>query len=599
MRSCTAAFIWIALSIQMAMAQPLTNGVALTYIAPENQLFYRMRYDNGGYREFQRSLDDLTYMHGAGGWRARFGRDGIITVSGRGRQGPERYVFDKGRLVSCALPGETNSFAYSEKRIPPDDAEPPYHFGSMQEAAWHAKTRAKTPKSIAKLLKGKWKKSGRLRWPFDNPNENGFLYASLALLSLYFTVFRRRSLSILGGVLFFAFFVPVVMTASRGSLLALLIGLLPSCIVHFRRIVKSRWTYIALAVAMAIAAAWFSIHGTKLLTRGFSGKSAWSNETRLSMWRMASPMMADAPGGWKINSGKAYLDWYEDFECFTAPGSLINDHLSKMVRMSWTFRGIYIFCWAILGVGLFLMAFKTGNAVPAGMVAMSAVAAWFNPLMVNKWLWIVPFVSLVPALVFDKPWKFRKLWGWSAIVACCVTAVAIGTIVYLANSTQRPYGLSIHVEGPRVCVRSANPVAWVVDDGISLGGAFASKELRAGVVRSPNSGGVGYVRSCADLPKRRINRLVLGGDAGDEWLRAVSSNPELREYLPAEVVFISPPFPPSAIPGALFSCARVKYVTGEFNARYSREFDNPQSFVEVVPAMELYLSGWPRYVLHR
>ena len=41
----------------------------------------------------------------------------------------------------------------------------------------------------------------------------------------------------------------------------------------------------------------------------------------------------------------------------------------------------------------------------------------------------------------------------------------------------------------------------------------------------------------------------------------------------------------------------MRYVTGEFNARYSREFDAPPPFVEVVEGMELYLNGWTRYAL--
>lgn len=596
-RLAAAVTAWLALSAQAIPAQPLTNGVALAYFAPENQLFYRMRYPDGGYREFQRSLDDLSRMDGANGWRARIEKHGVITVSGRSRGTAEKYVFERGRLVSYIAKGKKNSFDYDVARVPMEGSEPPYHFGSRQEAAWHGRQHAKTPKSAAALLKDKWKKSGRLRWPFDNPNENGFLYASLALLSLYLTAFRRRGFVISGVVLSIAFFVPLVMTASRGALLALFVGIMPSAIVHFRTLARSRWTYIVAATAIAIAAVWFSAHGTRLLTRGFNGKSSWSNETRLDMWRMASPMMVDAPGGWEINPGKAYLDWYEDFDRFTAPGSLINDHLSKMVRMSWPIRGIYVFCWAFLGIGLFIVAFKTGNAVPAGMVVMSAVAAWFNPLMINKWLWIVPLACLVLVLVLDRPWRYAKAWGMAAAGAICVVATAVGTIYYLAGGTPRPYGLRIYADGPRVCVRNANPGIWVVDDGLSLGGAFASKELRSGVAMRPGSSGVGYVRRCEDLPMKGFRRLLLGGDAGDNWLRAVSTDERMREHLPKEVVFISPPFPPSAIPPALFASVRVKYVTGEFNARYSREFDAPPPFVEIVPAMELYISGWPRYAL--
>jgi hypothetical protein len=417
----------------------------------------------------------------------------------------------------------------------------------------------------------------------------------LALISLYLTAFRRRALSIAGVALFVAFCVPLVMTASRGAFIALAVGLMPSAVVNFRKLVRSRITYVIAALVVLFTIVWFSVKGAGLLTRGFT-RSSWSNEVRLEMWKMASPMMVDAPSGWKTNSGKAYVGWYEGFDQFTATGSLINDHLSKLVCMSWSMRGVYVFGWFFLGIGLFAMAFKTKNAVPAGMVVASAVAAWFNPLMINRWLWITPITSLLLVLIFEKPWRMWKTWAISAVSAVCVSVAVLMTIVWMGKHLERPYGLAVYADGPRIAIRSQNPDVWVVDDGLTLGSAYASKELRAGLVARPDADGVGYVSSCASLPKKKYRRLVLGGEAGDEWLRAISTDASLRKFLPREVVFISPPFPPSAIPPALFEHSRIKYVTGEFNARYYREFDDPPPFVEIVTGMELYLVDWVRYV---
>ena len=59
--------------------------------------------------------------------------------------------------------------------------------------------------------------------------------------------------------------------------------------------------------------------------------------------------------------------------------------------------------------------------------------------------------------------------------------------------------------------------------------------------------------------------------------------------------------PPSALPPALFDECRVRYVTGEFNARYYPELSGPDAqpppWVEVAPGMELYIMGWMRYAL--
>ena len=264
--------------------------------------------------------------------------------------------------------------------------------------------------------------------------------------------------------------------------------------------------------------------------------------------------------------------------------------------MNWLTRAGYVFGWAVLFFGLLLTSLRTKNAIPAGMVAAFAVATWFNPLMNNRWLWIVPLVSLGLALA-DRPWKDGRRWLLASGGAAVVALVAMGTIVFLAARTPRPYGVQVRADGPRVLIKSQNPSVWIVDDGLSLGGAFACKEMRAHYAAQPHALSCGYVRKCEELPQSRYRRLVLGGAAGDSWLRRICASAEARQNLPKEIVFLSPPFPPSAIPPALLACAKVKYVTGEFNARYCREFDSPPEFVEIVPSMELYLSNWMRYAV--
>ena len=120
---------------------------------------------------------------------------------------------------------------------------------------------------------------------------------------------------------------------------------------------------------------------------------------------------------------------------------------------------------------------------------------------------------------------------------------------------------------------------------------MACKDIRGYYVFYPEAPGVGYVRDVAALPKK-VGRLLLGGNAGDAWLRKLSEDPKARESLPEDVVFISPPFPPSAVPQGLLESCHVTLLVGEFVARYDPEYDNPPQWVQIVPAMELYLSGW-------
>ena len=107
------------------------------------------------------------------------------------------------------------------------------------------------------------------------------------------------------------------------------------------------------------------------------------------------------------------------------------------------------------------------------------------------------------------------------------------------------------------------------------------------------------MRSVENLPKK-VRRLVLAGSAGDEWLRRMSEGGvEAQRSIPEEVVFITPPFPPSALPEPFLKSCKVRLVIGEFVARYSAdEYGNPPPWVTVVPGMELYIDGWMRFVVN-
>ncbi len=178
------------------------------------------------------------------------------------------------------------------------------------------------------------------------------------------------------------------------------------------------------------------------------------------------------------------------------------------------------------------------------------------------------------------------------------TVLALGAqlALYAVGGTPKR-GYPVRVEGGRVYVKGANPQIWIADDGKALGGVMACKDLRGYYVYDPHAPAVGYVRDVKNLPTN-VRRLVLAGDAGDAWLRMMAEGGAAKAgAIPKEVIFISPPFPPSALPEGLLKSCRVRLVIGEFTARYEPEYLRPPSWVTVVPAMELYLTGWMRYVV--
>ena len=289
--------------------------------------------------------------------------------------------------------------------------------------------------------------------------------------------------------------------------------------------------------------------------------------------------------------GRAYLDWYQSLGEVNLPGSLMNEHLTHLVASGLLGRFGWLFAW-LVGLGfLGLFAWRAKNAVPFGVWLMFAVAGWFNPVFANPYLWIVPGLAVGLSL-WMRPWRAVGVKAALVVVGSAVlaTVAILGGLWWIGSGTPAR-GYRVWAQKGRVYVKTLNPRSWVVDDGKALGGVMACKDIRGYYVFRPDAPGVGYVRGVENLPER-VDRLVLAGDAGDAWLRKVCSDPAARERLPKRVTFISPPFPPSAVPQGLLQSCSVMFVVGEFAARYEPEYAKPPPWVRIMPGMELYLPSW-------
>lgn len=600
------------------------DDVSAVYFAPENSILFRMRNPDGSYREFQRTFERPNDLWGMHGWRGKIKGDRVTIKSGSPIAGaPVQYVFQQGRLVSFTYKGVKHDYAYGSPR-PLTAGGMPCVFADEMELV--AKRHAKASKNkeegkgtkkkpvlvkvrgqVERELLKKWAKSGRLRVPFNNPNENGFLYMTIALCASFLFFFRRRAVKITGAVLFVAACGALVMTASRGSFLAFALGLAPVIALKFRTVLRSKGVWVLAGVVLVGAIGWFSFHESRLLTRGFTETSRWSNQMRLELWSTAPKMMADAPNGWgRMHVGRAQMDWYQPLDELALNGSLVNEHLTKLVGLGRLGRFGYLFGWlAALGL-LGFTAWRTRNAVAFGLLAAIGVAGWFNPVFDNRLLWVVPVIGLVLFLVF-RPWKVWRprplliILGASVVLAL---AVQIGVTAW--GGTQPDVrGYPIRVEPNRVYVKGLKPQTWIVDDGSMLGGVFACKDIRGYYAYNPKAPSVGYVRRVRDLPEGKIHCLVLAGKAGGGWLKAFGSRIErerwreadVKAHLPDELVFITPDFAPSALPPPYLENCKSRLIIGEFAAQYESEYAEPPEWVKIVPGAELYLNGWMEYGL--
>ena len=595
---------------------------ASIYIAPENEFLYRMRFPDGSWREFQRSeitsTSPVQKLWSPGNWKGGLReKERLIYVeSGKNVVGGRAlFLFRNGRLVQFEQRGKVGKIPYETPR-PPTAGGPPYYFGDAEfdqpvgaKQRPGAKRAAEGPsRDVQRELKKKWAKSGRLRWPFENPNDNGFLYLSLALLSTALFFVPRRELKIAGGVCFAAASAALVMTVSRGSFLAFAFGLAPAIVLNYRKLSRSKAVWALAGAVLLVAVVWVALH-PDLFTRGFVKKSKWSNETRIEMWTTAPQMIAEAPNGWggmrvnpKYMVGRAYTDWYDSLSQISLSGSLVNDHLTRLVGYSKIGRFTYLFVWFGLLALMSYTAVRTKRAVALGMFMALAVAGWFNAVLMNTWLWCVPAVALVLFLA-GRPWRVWRLQTAGLLVAGAA-ALALCTLVginaYGRATVKRPY--PIFVADGQVRVKGDSPEIWIVDDGKALGGVMSCRDIRRRYLDRPSTPAVGYVRHAEDLPRTKVRRLVLAGDSGRawvEWLQKIAEKGEdVSRLIPQELVFLTPSFPPSELPEDIMKACKVTYAIGEFVARYdTEEFANPPAWVTVVPGMELYIENWMRFAV--
>ena len=595
---------------------------ASIYIAPENEFLYRMRNPNGSYREFQKSeinsTEAIQTLWSPHGWKGavREKENLIFVESGaKVKGGRAVYLFRHGRLVQFEQNGNVQRIPLEMPR-PPTAGGVPYYFGDAEstrpdraaQQSGGARAQKTMAKEVERELKKKWAKSGRLCWPFENPNENGFLFLSLALLSTALFFCAKSGVKIVGGVCFAAASAALVMTASRGAFLAFALGLMPAIVLKFKKLVRSRAVWILAGVVILTAVGWFATHESRLLTRGFTKKTKWSNDTRIEMWATAPQMVAEAPSGWDglhVNPahmvGRAYVDWYDSLFEISLSGSLVNDHLTRLVGYSQVGRFVYLFVWFGLLALMAYTALRTKRAVALGVFVALAVAGWFNAVLMNIYLWGAPLGALVLFLA-GRPWRVWRLrtvclLTGSAAVLAAITLV--GLVAYGRATVKRGY--PIYVADGQVRVKEQAPAIWIVDDGKALGGIFACRDIRRYYLHHPSSPAVGYVRDAKDLPKGEMKRLVLAGNAGKEWLEWLFERVKegTKVAVPEEIVFINPPFMPSELPEEFVKMGKMRYVVGEFAARYyTDEGACPEGLdVIVVPGMELYIKDWMRFAV--
>ena len=572
-------------------AEIATYGSA--YFAPMSSFgFWRMRMPDGVIREF---YQPATWTGGAicsaDGWTGKLRGKGVTVIKGPKEQKPRlEWVFENGTLRLVAVDGVGYGLDYSQ---------PVVYEGEKLVSLW-PKRKELSKKDVR--VKSTWnrRKSKRLFAWFSSPNKSGafFCFLSLAALGVAWQM-RRIWLRVLFGAVGCGCAVLMLLTGSRGAVLAYAAGLAVStCAVAIARQVRVRRLLsvgFGLLLLLGLVFA-FLLQGGGIRARG---AARHSDRTRSALFLAAPRMFLDAPGGWGsryVHVGAAYTNWYQP------PASkdrqvrfnLISDHLTRLVMYGWARGWAYVFAWSALLLTLFLLACRGLSLVPLAVWTAFAVVPFFN-LIYGEGIWVVPACSLL-LLIPGKPWRQIRALAAGVASGVVFSSLLVAGIVLLAFVLPREKP-TIHKDGPRLMIGGSKPEHWIVDDNESLGGISTGQDICRHFRMNPSSPSIGYVQSVADLPQNgSVRHLTLAGEQGRNYLKRAATA-EFKSPLPKSIRFLSPTFPPSAIPDALRERVAIAVVIGEFAARYNREYAEKPRWVSVVKGAEVYLPRWVEYAV--
>lgn len=556
-----------------------------TYFAPSFPGVCRMMGSDGVMREF--SSEDARTFFGPPGWKATVsGETASVEHDLGGKAGKEVFRYSSGTLSEYEVGGKRYRFRFDT--IPALGGRPLPILPEEGEVE---------PADSSDV--DIWASSSRLRLWFASPNAAGVLLAGLALVGAAVFFLAAGKAMWLGLAFMLLMLGGLVLTQSRGGMVAFAVGLTPEILAL---LLRSGWRafrsrILPLIACLLLGGAGVAVtQGTGRYTADVR-KELHSNAdgNRIELWKTSLRMMRDAPRGWgDMHVGLAYDIWYRPLAHRRWLASLINDHLTVMTSMGWTGRWLWVSGWFALVLVLLRHSLRRGllPMVPAVWLAFG-VAAWFNTMMAAWSLWILPVV-----LTGWWTWAVRPWRNWRSSIWPLAASGGMGFVVCLflfwAGNRLPDAKPSVRTDGRCVLLNGDTPRLWVVDDRETLEALTAGIRIRTLYEQKPILPSMGYAVRLADVPKS-VDRLVLAGRSGSDYLAALAAGmaPKARE-----LVFLSPPFGPDRVPQDLLANGGVRMLIGELAARYVDVYgEGPYpSWVTLVKGAELYLPNWPAYV---
>jgi len=332
--------------------------------------------------------------------------------------------------------------------------------------------------------------ASRQDFGFGNPNIAGALFAVL-VLSAFLIPPSNRWLAGLRFALAGAFFSGILLTASRGALIALAIGSFVAWVASgFPRPTMKAFLIGILAVLLLAF-----IFGERSFHRMSSlSPSEGSTTSRLVVYRAIPSMLVSAPMGWGWGNGApAYENWFQNPADHTHFKNLLSTHATWIVEGGVLFALAYLLLWA----AAFLLCSR--NPVALGVVVVWGVSCAFSHVGGVWLLWMVPGLAILQVLCDrcrHSCWPTPRAWGYSLL------AVGGALTLLLSLGFRSASNPEVRYRDKILSVGSQPTQIWFLAPDVSVLGKTYGKEFR-------NLGSFAIVEDWKDIPTQSF--VVLSG----------------------------------------------------------------------------------------
>jgi O-antigen ligase len=343
-----------------------------------------------------------------------------------------------------------------------------------------------------------------LRWSFgfENPNKAAVLFACAVPLCwwLWQAAWRleRRCLKVpallLTAVSLLAAWVSLIMTFSRGGLVAALVGLSyligwrvwqnRTSIVGWQRRAEI-WLSGGLLVILLASTLW---NGLASRSATAVGKDA-SVGNRFELWAGALQMAVEQPRGFgEGQSGNQYMQWYQAIDHQAKYRTMVNSYLTVLVERGWLWAA-----WIAIAFAGFWNWTRASDGSTLTMALRAAILAFlvagiFSTTMEDWRLWLLPIACALTLTVRAYLKKQHFAWRKLALLLSGLALLAGGLFgLGMVKSQRDPLHREFNSSGltalaPRQPIHKMTALGCVIDTKI-LGTGY-SKLLRELALRA-------------------------------------------------------------------------------------------------------------------